>query len=385
MILSVIIVSYNVRFFLEQCLSSLKKAVVGSSLCSNQTEIFVVDNASSDGSLEFLVPLFPDIHFIQNKENKGFAKANNQVVSQCSGDFILFLNPDTILAEDCLDACLGFFHSTPAAGAVGLRMIDGCGMFLKESKRGFPSTTASFYKMSGLTRLFPRSKKFAAYYMGHLEEGSRHPVDILSGAFMMVRKTVIEKTGGFDEQFFMYGEDIDLSWRIHQSGYLNYYLPDATVIHFKGESTPKDHRYVKMFYAAMMLFLKKHFKSHLSFFQLFLINGSIRFHQSLTYMLLSFNKPAVKKNAHPNVFIKGDPGIQKKLKSSLSENGMRVTENENEAEEIIYCEGPFFSWKSAIAELSKTNGRIRYKFHGNGTHAAVGSSSSREQGEAFEL
>ena len=188
MILSVVIVSYNVKFFLEQCLSSLKKAVEGSSLLQGQTEVFIVDNASSDGSCDFLEPLFPVFHFIRNKENNGFAKANNQVLSDCSGEFILFLNPDTILAEDSLDICISFFKNKPDAGALGVHMIDGTGLYLKESKRGFPSPVVSFYKMSGLTHLFPRSKVFSAYYMGHLDEKVAHVVDVLSGAFMMVRK-----------------------------------------------------------------------------------------------------------------------------------------------------------------------------------------------------
>jgi N-acetylglucosaminyl-diphospho-decaprenol L-rhamnosyltransferase len=385
MILSVIIVSYNVKFFLEQCLSSLKKAVEGSSLCRGHTEVFIVDNASSDGSREFLLPLFPAFHFIQNSENRGFAKANNQALVQCSGEFILFLNPDTLLAEDSLDICLSFFRSTPTAGALGLHMIDGGGTFLKESKRGFPSPTSSFYKMSGLSRLFPRSKIFSAYYMGHLDEGSPHAVDVLSGAFMMVRKSVLDKTSGFDEQFFMYAEDIDLSWRIRQSGYRNFYLPETTIIHFKGESTPKDQRYVKMFYTAMVDFMKKHFTSALSSLPLLFIKAGVRLHQTLAYARMSFKKTTRRKGAPFRVFIKGEPGIQQQWKARLGLENIPVTENESEAEEIIFCEGPGLSWKSIIREVSNNKNRVQYKFHGLGTHAAVGSASGREQGETVEL
>ena len=173
----------------------------------------------ADGSPDFLQPLFPSFHFIRNTENLGFAKANNQAISLCSGEFVLFLNPDTILAEDSLSLCLDYFGTLPGAGALGVRMIDGSGNFLKESKRGFPSPSASFYKMTGVARLFPRSKTFSAYYAGHLDERSPHPVPVLSGAFMLISKEVLDKIGGFDERFFMYAEDIDLSYRISRPVY----------------------------------------------------------------------------------------------------------------------------------------------------------------------
>jgi N-acetylglucosaminyl-diphospho-decaprenol L-rhamnosyltransferase len=385
MILSVVIVSYNVKFFLEQCLSSLKKAVDGSSLLNGQTEVCIVDNASVDGSLDFLAPLYPAYHFIQNKENAGFAKANNQAVSLCTGEFILFLNPDTILGEDTLDICLSFFRSTPEAGALGLHMINGAGIFLKESKRGFPSPIVSFYKMSGLTRLFPRSKIFSAYYMGHLHETTPHEVDVLSGAFMMVRKSTIEKTGGFDERFFMYGEDIDLSYRISQSGYRNYYLPGTSIIHFKGESTRKDFRYVKMFHNAMELFIKKHFSGPRPTLQLFSLSLAVRLYQGLSFIRLPFKNSGINKKTRLRIFIKGDPDAKLIWETRLDEIKNPVSANEREAEEIIYCEGPHQTWKSIIAEIAGNKKSILYKFHGTGTHAAVGSYSSREKGEIFEL
>ncbi|HCL83701.1 MAG TPA: glycosyl transferase family 2 [Chitinophagaceae bacterium] len=385
MILSVVIVSYNVKFFLEQCLSSLKKAVEGISLPGGQTEVFIVDNASSDGSPDFLIPLFPGFQFIRNNENAGFAKANNQALVQCTGEFVLFLNPDTILPEDCLDTCLKFFRSAPDAGALGVHMISGAGSFLRESKRGFPTAPASFYKMTGFARLFPRSRIFAAYYMGHLHERIPHAVEVLSGAFMMVRKSILEKTGGFDEQFFMYGEDIDLSYRISQTGCRNYYVPGTTIIHFKGESTPKDLRHIKMFYAAMDLFMKKHFKGSRSSLQNFLLKLGVRLHRSLAYIGLPFKRSHRGKEALLRVFVKGVAESRQVLKSKLIEKNIPVTENENDAEEIIYCEGPLQSWKSIIAEVSKNKNRVRCKFHGAGTHAAVSSSSSREQGGVMEI
>ncbi len=290
MILSVVIVSYNVKFFLEQCLCSLKKAVEGSPLANGQTEVFIVDNASSDGSLEFLIPLFPSYHFIRNNENMGFAKANNQAAFQCSGEYILFLNPDTILAENSLELCLSFFKSQQDAGAIGLHMIDGSGNYLKESKRGFPTPRASFFKVIGLAGLFPRSKFFSGYYMGYLHEDSTHAVDVISGAFMMIKKAVFDITGGFDEQFFMYAEDIDLSFRIRQAGYQNFYLSNTTIIHFKGESTRKDFHYVKIFHDAMELFMKKHFSVSMSSLRLYFLKAGVRLSRTISYLQSAFKK-----------------------------------------------------------------------------------------------
>ena len=307
MILSVVIVSYNVKYFLEQCLSSLKKAVEGISLPGGSTEVFIIDNASSDGSPDFLEPLFPDFHFIRNKENNGFAKANNLVIPLCKGEFILFLNPDTILAEDSLDICISFFRDHADTGAVGVRMIDGAGRFLKESKRGFPYPITSFFKLTGLTHLFPRSKIFSSYYMGHLDEERTQTVDILSGAFMMIKRSVLNQTGGFDEQFFMYAEDIDLSYRIDKAGFKNYYLPSTTIIHFKGESTQKDFRYVKMFYSAMQLFMKKHFGNKGFSFRIYMLTLGLRLRQALSFISLPFKKTAYGSKTSLSFFIKENP------------------------------------------------------------------------------
>jgi GT2 family glycosyltransferase len=255
--LSVVIVNYNVKYFLEQCLCSLLTA------CSNiEAEIFVVDNNSTDGSREFLEPLFPAVNFIWNNGNDGFAKANNIAVAKACGKYIVFLNPDTIVPEDCFEKCISFLESQPAAGALGVKMIDGEGNFLKESKRAFPSPLTSFYKLSGLTSLFPHSKIFARYYLGHLPDNENHAVDVLAGAFMIIPAGVLKKTGSFDERFFMYGEDVDLSYRIQQTGFINYYFAGTTIIHFKGESTKKGSPGdIRNFYKAMSLFVNKHYSS----------------------------------------------------------------------------------------------------------------------------
>jgi GT2 family glycosyltransferase len=253
--LSVIIVNYNVKHFLEQCLCSVRKALKGI-----EGEVIVVDNNSSDNSLSYLIPVFPEIKFIQSNENLGFARACNLGLTKATGDHILFLNPDTLLPEECLHQCLGFFSTHPEAGAVGVRMLDGRGKFLKESKRAFPSPKTSLYKLLGLARLFPESKVFARYHLGYLKENQDHEIDVLAGAFMMVKNAVLEKVGGFDETFFMYGEDVDLSYRIQKAGYTNYYFAGANIIHFKGESTRKGSmNYVRMFYNAMSIFVRKHY------------------------------------------------------------------------------------------------------------------------------
>lgn len=256
MTLSIVIVNYNVKYFLEQCLLSIVESKTNLSI-----QIYVVDNNSQDGSLEYLRPKFPQVTFIANSDNPGFSKANNQVLKYVTGDYILILNPDTLLAEDTLETVTTFLEQNPEAGACGVKMIDGSGKFLRESKRGFPSLWTSFCKTSGLTALFPNSKKFGRYHLHYLSENEIHEVDILSGAFIMLKKEVLDKVGLFDEAFFMYGEDIDFSHRIVQAGYKNYYLPNP-IIHYKGESTKEDMKYVKIFYEAMYIFVKKYYPNH---------------------------------------------------------------------------------------------------------------------------
>ena len=276
--LSVIIINYNVKHFLEQCLCSVRKAVAGM-----EAEVLVIDNNSSDNSIEYLRPKFPSVLFIANKGNTGFAKACNQGIQQASGKYILFLNPDTIVPEDCFQQCISFFEGQPEAGALGVKMIDGSGKFLKESKRAFPSPMTSLYKLFGLSKLFPRAKIFSKYHLGHLAENESHEVDVLAGAFMIVKKEVPDKIGGFDETFFMYGEDVDLSYRIQKAGYKNYYFAGTSIIHFKGESTRKGSmNYVKMFYTAMSIFVQKHYGGSRAGFFNFLIHLAIWIGAALT-------------------------------------------------------------------------------------------------------
>lgn len=271
MVLSVIIVNYNVRHFLEQCLCSVQKAIAGL-----EAEVWVIDNNSSDNSRQYLQPLFPSVRFVFNTQNVGFAKACNQGLTNATGRYILFLNPDTIVAEESLTSSIAFLEKTPEAGALGIRMLDGNGQFLKESKRAFPSPVTSLYKLFGLAALFPRSSTFARYHLGHFSEQENHEVDVLAGAYMLIKKEVLDKTGGFDETFFMYGEDVDLSYRIQQAGYKNYYFAGSSIIHFKGESTKKGSmNYVRMFYKAMSIFVQKHYGSRRAGFFSFFIQLAI--------------------------------------------------------------------------------------------------------------
>ncbi len=269
--LSVIIVNYNVEHFLDQCLQSVKRA------CEHvSTEVIIVDNDSVDGSLEMLAEKHSEFHLIANKDNVGFSKANNQAIREASGEYILLLNPDTVVAEDTFKKVIDFMDQTTDCGGLGVHMIDGLGNFLPESKRGLPKPMVAFYKIFGLSTLFPKSKRFGQYHMGHLDEFQTAEIDVLSGAFMLMRREALDKVGLLDEDYFMYGEDIDLSYRIQKGGYKNYYFPETSIIHYKGESTKKSSaNYVVIFYRAMVIFAKKHFAGKNAFLVSFLINTAI--------------------------------------------------------------------------------------------------------------
>ena len=253
--LSIVIVNYNVRYFLEQCLNSVLTASQNLSV-----EIIVVDNASTDDSLAMVRSRFPQVLCIANDENAGFARANNQGIEASRGELILLLNPDTVLQENTLLTCVQFLRSHATAGAVGVRMIDGSGKFLPESKRGLPTPFVAFCRFSGLASLFPRSKHFNRYYLGYLDEHKDQVVEVLCGAFIMVRREVVDRAGMLDERFFMYGEDIDWSYRITQSGFTLHYLASTSIIHYKGESMRKGSlKYIRIFYQAMVIFANKYF------------------------------------------------------------------------------------------------------------------------------
>jgi len=231
----------------------------------DETEVLVVDNHSRDGSVDYLSYRFPDVNFIKSNHNIGFARANNMAIKQCHGEYILLLNPDTIVGESTLNEVVHFMENHPKAGGVGVRMIKTDGTDAMESRRGLPTPMTSFYKMCGLGTRYPQSRRFGRYYMSYLSWDEPVRIEVISGAFCMLRKEAIENVGMLDEEFFMYGEDIDLSFRLLKSGYENWYVP-SRILHYKGESTQKSSfRYVHVFYGAMLIFFKKHY-GHLSVF-----------------------------------------------------------------------------------------------------------------------
>jgi len=255
--LSIIIINYNVKEFLLNLLDSIRKAVKNIS-----TEIIIVDNASDDGSVEILREKFPSIKLIANKKNVGFGAANNQALETAKGKYFLLINPDAIVKEDTLLKMLEFFNSTPQVGIAGCKVLNPDGSLQLACRRGFPGPWTSFTKVMGLSKLFPKSRLFARYNLTYLDENQTYEVDAVSGAFMMMRKEVYEKIGGFDQQFFMYGEDLDLCYRTQKSGYKVFYVHNTEIIHYKGESTKRSSLdETKIFYDAMHLFVRKHFSS----------------------------------------------------------------------------------------------------------------------------
>lgn len=255
--LSIIIVNYNVKEFLQNLLHSIEKASINFS-----KEIIVVDNASDDGSVELINNKFPDVKLIENKINLGFGKANNQALMMAEGEFILLINPDAIVSEDTFDKMFLFFNKHPEAGLAGCKILNSDGTLQLACRRSFPGPWTSFTKVTGLSNLFPRSRIFARYNLTYLDENNTYEVDAISGSFMMMRKEVYQQVGGFDEQFFMYGEDLDFCYRVQRAGFKVYYVHTTQIIHYKGESTKRSNLdETKVFYNAMHLFVKKHFSS----------------------------------------------------------------------------------------------------------------------------
>lgn len=285
--ISIVIVNYNVRYFIEQCLYSVYKAVK-----HLKVEIFVVDNNSVDDSVESIKKNFPEVILIENKVNSGFAKANNQAIKLTDSKYTLLLNPDTIISDDTLIKIFNFMESHPEAGALGVKLIDGEGRFLPESKRSIPTPMISLFRLTGLSKLFPKSRIFNKYNLGYLDENKTHEVEVLCGAFMFIKNEVFLKAGLLDEDFFMYGEDIDFSYRIGKAGFKIYYFPETTTIHFKGESTKKSSiKYHHTFYKAMSIFARKHFG--VFNFSLFFINIAIIIAGSISYLRKNLSSLAI--------------------------------------------------------------------------------------------
>jgi len=384
MILSVIIVNYNACYFLEQSLCSVRKSISSSEWLSAKgvSEIIVVDNYSTDQSREYLVPKFPEVEFIFNEQNTGYARANNLALRGANGKYILFLNPDTILTEESLSECLNFIESHPVAAALGVRMIDGAGRFLRESKRGIPFPWDAFCRLAGLSSLFPHSKLFSSYYQGFLPEHETNEVDVLSGAFLFIRKKILDEIGGFDEQFFMYAEDIDLSYRIIQAGYKNYYLASTSIIHFKGESTKKDPLYVNLFYRAMVQFIQKHFGSGLI---VAILKAAIWTRNKLSVLALLFAGKLTPPAKNIKTYLLGDTVSISRIKKRIYMTGREIVTERKQAGELIFCEGENFSFKDILAEIQEIKSPVSIKIHAGGSESVVGSDSSKTLGEKIAL
>ncbi len=391
--LSVIIVNFNVKYFLEQCLHAVQQATR-----SIKAEVIVIDNQSADGSIEYLEPAFPWVRFMKSGSNLGFGKANNLALANATGEYVLFLNPDTLVPEDCFEKCIAFMQARPAAGALGVRMLDGKGVFLPESKRSFPTTLTAFYKLTGIAGLFPRSRHFNKYSLGYLNEHTDHAVDVLAGAFMLVRSRALQTAGNFDERFFMYGEDIDLSYRIKQAGYENWYFAGSAIIHFKGESTKKETRkYTGMFYQAMMVFVDKHYKGRMAGFKWMLRSG-IAIRRSLS-LLYSVRRATGKKVSGTRRIIAGTIaeyaeccailGRQDKTKelyrhidtaAGMGDDVLVQQIQARPASEIIFCMGALL-YSQIIRVIERTGRQFAYRFHARGSNSIVGSDSREVIGE----
>lgn len=363
--LSIIILNYNVRYFLELCLKSVQESIK-----YLNAEIIVVDNNSSDESCEMVKDLFPDVTLIKNKENFGFSKGNNIGVAKAKGDYICILNPDTVVAEDTFVKLLKFSEQQQNLGIVGCKLIDGKGKYLPESKRNVPIVKVAFQKMAG------NSSK---YYANHLTENENGKIEILVGAFMLMKKNVYDEVKGFDEDYFMYGEDIDLSYKVLNANYDNFYFGETSIIHFKGESTLKDKTYAKRFYKAMQIFYKKHFKKNIlfdAFVRLGIVlayiirKGPIALESNPDkYVVLSDKKDGIFKN-----ILKGDVIVNSKL------------DNVPDVSEVIF-DTDYVTYKEVIRIMSDSeiNSKATFKIHPKNANFILGSNDSKNRGEVILL
>lgn len=380
--LSVIILNYNVRYFLEQCVLSVQCAIE-----HLDAEIIVVDNNSSDDSCAMITQRFPEIKLIENIENLGFPKGNNIGVAQAKGKYICILNPDTVVAEDTFVKVLRFAKEQENLGIVGVKLVDGVGKFLPESKRGVPTPFVATTKIFSLYKLFPKSKLFTKYYAQHLNENETGKVEILVGAFMIMKRELYLEVGGFDENCFMYSDDIDLSYMVIQKGKFNYYFHETSVIHYKGESTVKDKMYMKRFQEAMRFFYKKHYKAsfvfdifmHIGvfFFTLFKKNRTIAIlNKPEEYILLS-NDEKLKKVLEDVL----DDKVTLLLKTNLNS----LTDRSVKKTEIVF-DNNFLSFKSIIESMeSCKNLEYTFKIIPKHSNFIIGSNNSNDRGQIIKI
>ncbi|TDP60737.1 glycosyltransferase family 2 protein [Flavobacterium dankookense] len=370
--LSVIILNYNVRYFLELCVLSVQKAIQ-----NIDAEIIVVDNNSSDDSCAMMAARFPNVKLIENKTNFGFPKGNNIGVDQAKGEYICILNPDTVVAEDTFEKILNTKNWQLNTGLIGCKLIDGTGNFLPESKRGVPTPWVAFTKIFGLYKI---SNVFGKYYAQHLSENQSGKVDILVGAFMVMKRSLYLEVGGFDENCFMYSDDIDLSYMVKKSGRENYYFAEASVIHYKGESTVRDEKYMKRFQEAMNFFYNKHFKKSL-FFSGFMKIGAFVF---------SKIKKAQQKNRSITIdnyifFSKNEVQLALEKPVSYQTNLLDFSPNNKLQTEIIF-DIQSFSFKEIIDFMQKHKAAtITYKMYLPQSKVIIGSNHANDIGEIINL
>jgi GT2 family glycosyltransferase len=370
--LSVIILNYNVRYFLEQCVLSVQKA-----LENIDGEIIVIDNNSSDDSCEMMQRLFPNVKLIENKENLGFPKGNNIGVAQAKGDYICILNPDTVVAEDTFSTILNTKNWQLSTGILGCKLIDGTGNFLPESKRGVPTPWVSFTKIFGLYKI---SNVFGKYYAQHLSENQSGKVDILVGAFMVMKCELYNEIGGFDENCFMYSDDIDLSYMVLQKGKYNYYLHETTVIHYKGESTIRDEKYMKRFQEAMQFFYKKHFKKSFVF-DFFMKIGA------MVFSLIKKNQSKEIKREIDEyvVFSKNSLELNLNKKETILNDFSSFKNDLNSNIEIIFDTNSF-SFKEIIEFMNCNKSKnLTFKNYISESNFIIGSNNSIDRGEIITL
>lgn len=370
--LSVIILNYNVRYFLEQCVLSIQKA-----LEHIDGEIIVIDNNSSDDSCAMMRELFPNIKLIENKENLGFPKGNNIGVAQAKGEYICILNPDTVVAEDTFVKILDTKNWHPNTGIIGCKLIDGTGKFLPESKRGIPTPWVAFTKIFGLYKI---SNLFGKYYAQHLTENQSGEVDILVGAFMVMKRELYNDIGGFDENCFMYSDDIDLSYIVLQKGKSNYYFHETTVIHYKGESTIRDEKYMKRFQEAMNFFYSKHFKKSFVF-DVFMKIGAF------VFSLIKKNQSKEIKRTIDEyiIFSKDLLDLNLNKKETILNDFSRFKNNSNLNIEIIF-DTKSFSYKDIINFMNCNKSKnLTFKNYISNSNYLIGSNNSIDRGEIIVI
>jgi len=376
--LSIIILNYNVHYFLELCVLSVQNAIQNS-----DAEIIVIDNNSQDDSCAMIKQRFPNVKLIENKENLGFPKGNNIGVAVAKGEYICILNPDTVVAEDTFTKILAFAKRQNELGIVGCKLIDGTGNFLPESKRGIPTPFVAFTKITGLYKIFP--KAFGKYYAKHLSENETGKVEILVGAFMLMKRDLYNEIGGFDENCFMYSDDIDLSYMALKKGKSNYYFHETSILHYKGESTVKDGTYMKRFQEAMNSFYKKHFR--VSFlFSIFMKTGIVFF--SLVKMFQG--KPQSNPNPEKYNLVSNDKILREKLENQL---GITVEIQDDKfsflksstVTEIIFDQN-YLDFKTIIDALeANKNKGFTFKIIPKLSNFMLGSNSSFDRGEVVKI